>query len=635
MNIKPVSITFLFTISSFLHAQNSLLKDSNGWTVFTPHSETRIIYVSSSEGNDDSGVVYTPGSTGTDPFVPSGKVKSFKTIAAAYKASKNNSPDWILLKKDDIWYESLQNRNGLSDDAPFLVSSYGTGQKRPLLKTGNRSGINYCCKNFNNVAFVDLDFYAHTRDFDSDEYSDSEGSSGFNFYVGEDFTGTGVLIEGCRFRFYTNNTIQGPGKLEKIVIRRNVIVDNYSSSAHSQGLYAHNIGLTLEENVFDHNGWYKKQADGGNEQDSGQATMFNHNTYFSNCKDVIFRKNLFLRASSIGNKWTANSGEASAQNIVIDNNLYVEGEIGISMGGNETEPPYRFKSITITNNVMLDIGRGQPTNRTLGWGLEINDWDSGRVSRNYFLHKTNPVVNNVYGINIIGQTRNVTLDSNVIYGLNTGGQLISVDSGNTKKDILFKDNILNNQNNSGRLIKVNGSLQNYEFSGNSYFSSKTNGQWFEINKTFYDIDTWKVQSQETKCVAGNQKFADPDRHIETYMKHLGKTASFEQFISMVREQCKSNWRVEYTAPAINSWIKEGFENAATENLKWKKTDRISPENISFYKVYNLNGRYIGSTGNKESILNYSPKGILIYKPVLIDKQSAEIQSRTVKMLNGW
>jgi NTE family protein len=63
----------------------------------------------------------------------------------------------------------------------------------------------------------------------------------------------------------------------------------------------------------------------------------------------------------------------------MDDNLYVEGEIGIGAGGNEPGP-LRFKDVKITNNVFMHIGRDRPTNRDLGWYIEILDWDGGLVS---------------------------------------------------------------------------------------------------------------------------------------------------------------------------------------------------------------------------------------------------------------
>lgn len=618
MDIFSKSIAFTVVLTSFLNAQNTLPRDSDGWTIFTPHENTRIHYVSSSTGDDGSAQAYTPASAeiGNNPFLPSGEVKAFKTIAAAYESSRDGQPDWILLKRGDIWYESLQRRSGLSDGAPFLVASYGTGADRPFLKTGAESAISYCCKNFNNAAFSDIDFYAHTRNPDSDEYEGPQGGSGISVYVGDEFTGTGLLIEGCRFRFYANNVIQGPGTLNDLVLRRCVILDNYSTTAHSQGLYTNNVSITLEENVFDHNGWYKQQIGGGNEKEEGQATMFNHNTYFSHSHDVTFRGNIFLRPSSIGNKWTANSGEASASNITIDNNLYIDGEIGISMGGNETEPPYRFKNIAVTNNVMLDMGLSRPTNRTLGWYLEMNDWDEGLVSGNYFLHKTNPEVGNVYGVQLNGETRNVSIDNNMFYGLNTGGKLLGLSDGITKDNISISNNTFHNENENGTLVRADGSIQNYAFSGNRYFSSQNESEWFRIESEHCDFSTWTDRSGET-VFTGEESYADPDRRIQTYMDRLGKTPTFSAFIEEVRQQCRSNWREEFTAARINEWIKAGF---STEATGLKRPEQITEKffdhhNANRYGVYNLNGRLMGTIENRGELRRFS-KSVVILKPLL-------------------
>ena len=50
---------------------------------------------------------------------------------------------------------------------------------------------------------------------------------------------------------------------------------------------------------------------------------------------------------------------------------YVEGEIGIGIGGNVPEfknGTAHFTNVTLADNVLVEIGRAQPTNRTLSWG---------------------------------------------------------------------------------------------------------------------------------------------------------------------------------------------------------------------------------------------------------------------------
>jgi hypothetical protein len=69
--------------------------------------------------------------------------------------------------------------------------------------------------------------------------------------------------------------------------------------------------------------------------------MFNHNTYFTDTHETVFRNNLFLRGSSAANKFTSNTksgkNEIKVWDLVVDNNLYIEGEVGISIGGNDDQ----------------------------------------------------------------------------------------------------------------------------------------------------------------------------------------------------------------------------------------------------------------------------------------------------------
>ena len=54
-------------------------------------------------------------------------------------------------------------------------------------------------------------------------------------------------------------------------------------------------------------------------------------------------------------------------------------------------------------------------------------------------------------------------------------------------------------------------------------------------------------------------FVDPERSVASYNKSLGGEATFDAFANEVRKQSKTNWRKEYTAQAINAYIRAGFE----------------------------------------------------------------------------
>src|SRR5262249_55910785 len=99
--------------------------DENGWTVFSPSADTRIVYVSSSTGKDTN--------TGLSPNAP------VKTIAKALSRVRHGRPDWLLLKRGDVWTNEVfgyPKLAGRSASEPMLISSYGSGA-RPLLKTGS------------------------------------------------------------------------------------------------------------------------------------------------------------------------------------------------------------------------------------------------------------------------------------------------------------------------------------------------------------------------------------------------------------------------------------------------------------------------------------------------------------------
>jgi hypothetical protein len=314
--------------------------------------------------------------------------------------------------------------------------------------------------------------------------------------------------------------------------------------------------MLLEENVFDHNGWYR-QAGPDPEDLPGAATLFNHNTYFVDQRNTTARGNIFLRPSSIGTKWTANSGPASASNIVIDDNLYVDCEVGIGIGGNDREHPYRFKNVRLTNNVITDLGRSRPTNRALGWCIDVDDWDGGEVARNLCIRQNNPELKLTRGLFVDGTTRNVLVRDNVIFGLSSNKPLVVLTDGSTKENVTFVDNVIEGVSPTSALFEIIGSAQNYVFQNNSLYSTAKPSRWFKIDGKGADFQAW---TEKTGASDTNVKVSFPDssRSIEAYQRTLGGPATMDAFIEEVRKQSKYSWRSAYTASEVNAWIRAGF-----------------------------------------------------------------------------
>jgi len=560
-------IAFLLSVLSF-STLASLPKTSEGWTMFTPSEDSLIVYLSN-DGNDETAKTYTKKELGNSPFAPPQNMvlRSFKTFKAAFKKTRKNKPDWILVKRGDTFFESIKARNGKSLTEPFLVAAYGEDKSNPTFNTGDKIGLQMCCKSFKFIAIQGLDFYAHTRVPNSTYYISPKGNYGIGVYIGDGHLGNGLLIEGNRFNFYTNNVVQGPGTLKNIVIRRNSFFDSYSTTSHSQGLYAANVSLKLEENIFDHNGWLIQASDiAGKAQ--GAATMFNHNTYFADTNDVEFINNIFIRSASMHNKWTANKGTHSSSDIIIKNNLYVDGEIGISAGGNKAGA-YRFKNYQITDNVMLNIGHSQPTGRTLGWGLSIKDWDGGIVKNNYFLNQVNPQVTNTYGINISGTTKNVEIENNKFDNLFRANAIV-LGAGGSKENIAINNNQFSFKENGDALISVEKDLAGYSFINNQYFHEAG------LQKTFVDntssvsfwqtifpffkntnLDEWITLTKELESQWQKPNVLET-RTIETYLTSINKNPSIDEFIYEVRKMSFKNWDERFTTQKINAYIKSAY-----------------------------------------------------------------------------
>jgi len=544
-------------------------QDENGWSVLTPSEDSRLIYVSNSSGNDNSAVTYTLSDMdiGDDPYNPVGGINAFETIEAALDQLRDWSPDYILLKRGETWEPegTIYLTRGRSLDERMVLTTYGTGTQRPTI---TNSGVNFDDADFS--AVIGIHFVATRRDPSSVDFAGFDSvpnTTGFNALGGYGNTITlGILIEDCHFDWFKNNVIQsspdnGGEILTEIIVRRNIITNNYSTDSHSQGLYTSHVSMLLEENIFDHNGWYKQGSN--NAQDEGMATMFNHDTYFSNTQNTIFRKNLFLRPSSIGTKFTSNSpgdtDEINAWNILLDNNLYIEGEVAISMGGNDDyDDGPRWENIYIANNVIMHVGRTQPTNRTLGWGIDIDDWDTGLVQGNILTSWGDAeTLTNNWALVSQGHTSDVQYDGNIIYNVYSGQSIVQFRDGGIQNNIIFNDNTLDTGDEAPLLYY--SPLADSDFDDNFFYTENEEEEWFVSSEEGYiDFARYQELSGDTGSVCERKAYAAPDRTIETYLDAIGLDMNMDAFVEALVQQSKYSWDDNLSADAINSYIRDGF-----------------------------------------------------------------------------
>jgi hypothetical protein len=89
------------------------------------YSASRVVYVSSSQGNDGTGQVYAPAALGGQPLEPA-SVQPYATLSAAWAQIRNGSADVLLLRRGDTWAANLYtNKAGPSASARIIVAAYG------------------------------------------------------------------------------------------------------------------------------------------------------------------------------------------------------------------------------------------------------------------------------------------------------------------------------------------------------------------------------------------------------------------------------------------------------------------------------------------------------------------------------
>jgi len=563
--ILQLFFAFTFFPSIPLAGGITLPRDSQGWTIFTPSSDSRIMYVSE-DGDNSTAIVYTQGNhpSWNTPFNPSA-VNSFATISAALAQSRQGYPDYVLLKRGDVFTVAgsfpIVPVRGRSITEPSLLGAYGTVGPLPRVETANDviqalrvTGL--IAANF--IAVANIDFYSPTRDPGNILYTGTLGSSQMGMFIYNGNPG-GFLIEGCKFRFFGVSTIDGTSLIEGVTLRRCTFADAYSGTGqgHCQGLFIGGQNVTLDENVFIHNGWY--DVLGG---PIGEATIYNHNVYNGGPYGAIYTGNIFIQGSNMNTKFTARN-ITNPYPIVIENNLYIDGQQGIGFGNN-TVGYTAFSDVTVKDNVFTNIGKTRNI-QGISWGIDLGfDVNGAEIYNNYLIHQTDPSINNGnFAFALAGVQTDINIYSNVIYGIKNGRGVVVSDVGGQNSQGSTKTNVQFNKNkfiipiNAGYTVQAQTTVNGVSFNNNTYYSDRLSSDLFRGGTTSYSLAGWQALTGDTS-VFEQVTFPDPTRSIETYMTSIGETPSLETFYAKCRAQDRYNWDIRFTAAAVNAWIKGGF-----------------------------------------------------------------------------
>ncbi|MEM9165711.1 MAG: right-handed parallel beta-helix repeat-containing protein [Planctomycetota bacterium] len=494
--------------------------ESTGWTEFTASADTRKVYVSER------------GSDSNDGLSPNSAVR---TIDRGKDLMRDGYPDWLLLKAGDTFREAIGgwNISGRSADEPMLISSYGDGP-RPKLITGTGRAVSIVSPRFNrhHVAFVGLHM----------EPGVLGSGTGFHLVTS---TIKDLLIEDCYIGGYEINisidTEARESKMRDVRIRRNVIADGLGS-AFSFGIYAESIvGLLIEENFIDRNGWDFRAGR------NATATMFGHNIYIQrSARDVTVRGNIITRASAHGLQLRHGG--------VIEGNVFAENAIGLLFSNQELNEPRATDRVV--HNLVVD-GVHVNDNERRSWGVHISNVKQVRVAENIIANSEVSDPDAGFGLLLTGAdssyaVRGATVENNVVHDF--GEQLRIFNE--IARDVTLRNNTLSKSdgNKSVVYVRENAPLPGVRFEGNAYRHDDDDSP-FELGSRDLTLAQWRAEfdSQAREAPA----YVDGDRDMDSYARSLGFSNADGMYESM-RTLSRRTWDERLTSAAIRGYFREGF-----------------------------------------------------------------------------
>ncbi len=544
-------------------SESTIVSVTDGWTQVIKSPDTREVFVSSSLGNDANS-----GLTQDQPV---------RSLLRGYQLLRDNMPDHMRLRRGDVWTNEVLgpygvhgpwDKNGRSAAEPMVIYYYGDSPERPLLRTGQLDrGVMIMGDGIQgNLSFIGLNFRAHTRVISDPDYVPNDAGNNPPCAIFIYGRGANFLIEDCKFDSYTGHMqfqvpidqLPNGWTLNDITVRRCVMVDAYAgATTHSSAVFASNInGLTFDECIVDHNGWSETVP-------NRPSTIFNHNFYLvGTCTNVVVKNTITSRAAATGIQMRGQAMHAF-------NNLALKNPLGITAGHAQASWPSQGWTGSMKYNVILDAADvgvfGQPNFAARGFGIVFGRSISGVIEHNILAHNTSSRGTEPAIWSELPST-GITIRNNLLYNW-TGvldrpfrGGLFRLDTS-LPSNAVVQDNVFQ-QPISGFVNQISNTMNSPggQWARNRYYGAgNPENQWFVkgVDQP-YNFASWVQRSNEVGAQNTPASFPNADRTVAAYMASLGLEPSLERFLEEARKQTRTNWRPEFTAAAVNRWIREGF-----------------------------------------------------------------------------
>lgn len=360
--------------------------DANGFADLPLRSGAHRYFVSSATGSDSNGC-----GAGQQAATP------LKSIAAAMTCVQDGSGDQVLVAQGTRYSESLPNfngRGGFSPLYPTVIESYDPSDPTNEAKYGraaspNRPVISSAPLQYitsRGGAFTNSPKYIAIRGFDLNP--GNVAGPGITFIPNNTGTNDYVLIENNLFRYTSLGADQAMAstRANHLIIRNNSFYGQWmagpnAGGGHVSGMYIDNWdNVTLEDNVFWHNGWevgVSRDADtsvGG----LGGDEVFRHTYYLQESTSATIRRNLIIDGP-------ADCGTARGD-LLHTENVLVDCPIAIDVGGGDQYSVARPNGVSLEVSYNAVIGDADITSSfPRRWGIRTLNGKQGSSAHNNLL----------------------------------------------------------------------------------------------------------------------------------------------------------------------------------------------------------------------------------------------------------
>lgn len=616
-------------ISSQARLDIAAVSSDKGWTSFTPtrldtssysaldlrQPGSRIMYISSSDGDDATGEIYfwdgsklvdSNGSSvdemgqpyGNDPFQPSGNIKAFRRWGAV--APRNDGadirtpwdgspstapggnrartryeyPDWWLFKRGDTfdlnqdllsWAKetnpnlnrvdgsSLAVSGGRSLTELQVVGAYGSLAKpRPRFVNPPRNTFIYLEGSTPGIKNV---AYVSLH-FDGRGMLRGRGL----WLYQQNSTSDNILIEDCWFDGTTGLHIYKTSA--EITIRRSLVTDSWTSNGERvQGIFygGNRDGvIRIEQSILMRNGFTHGDPELTGWPPSGSQIydIYSRNMYLSG-ECVNMSCGVFDTISLIGA-----SGDQFRPGMRIERNFFYQGYL--TMGASGGYPDSDGPTGTILDNVFQRF-RGSGTNDNRGhpgwgWGLTSGAYKV-EMARNILTSAQYSGGGSAYGLSLSALDW-YCYNHNFHYPTRENYIHDNIfDSVSSNEVFLITDGEGTNCGYISPGVTNNQIVQNVLINAKSVESRyvRSTSEAPVSHDTMIATNRMFVSRAEAAVALG---WPDPNRTLKNYMIMLGYSVTsddgFLEFYGQAIQQRKGNWRPEFTAKSVVNYIREGF-----------------------------------------------------------------------------